>query len=83
MSVQTSMFVKSIARMTFRWDFKKVFHEPVEHDSLRCWAGSMPFCFKMFPTVWSEISCPRFLSAPWMRSQPQFGFSLAIRNTSA
>ena len=62
-----------------QWAWRKVFQVDWR---FRSGAGSMPCVLRILPTVLSETGCPGFASAPWMRSQPQLGFSFAIRRTS-
>jgi hypothetical protein len=49
----------------------------------RCSAGSIPAAFKIFHTVEAATGWPSPISSPWMRRQPNLGFSLAIRSTDA
>ena len=43
----------------------------------------MPWTLRIFATVVSEIRCPRFAIAPWIRPYPHVGLSFASRRTSS
>jgi hypothetical protein len=50
---------------------------------LRRGAGSRPAAVRISHTVVAPMRCPRRTSSPWMRRQPQRGFSSASRSASA
>jgi hypothetical protein len=62
--VQTVIVVKSTEASTSQWALRKLFQVDWR---FRSGAGSIPRAFRMFATAVSEISYPRFWSAPWMR----------------
>lgn len=49
---------------------------------LRRGAGSMPAAVRISQTVVEPTGCPSRISSPWIRRQPQRGFSWAGRTTS-
>lgn len=74
-----SMWTKSQAMMPSACAVRNSRHV----GPLRRGAGSMPAAVRISQTVVELTGCPSRTSSPWIRRQPQRGFSLASRSTSA